>query len=168
MSSFNSLCALLDQTICPVTDVQLIVFNSMSMYTARSILSLIAVCDLAIVCIHTSSPLPHLLLAFISPPLPLDSMSGPWMQDLAQFEDAATEAGYNAAHAGDQVPPPMAKASQVTHQPKAAPTQIDETPMEPATSPRNVDTENGQLIYSFQLESMVLIQNPNDMLLDTS
>ena len=33
-------------------------------------------------------------------------MSGPWMQELADVEDAATEAAFNAAQTGDQVPPP--------------------------------------------------------------
>ena len=73
------------------------------------------------------------------------------MQDLAEAEDAATEAAYNAAHDGDRVPPPMAKAPQVTHQPKAAPIQIDETSTEPATSPWNVDTEVREWAVDLQL-----------------
>ena len=113
----------------------------MSMYSARSTIFPIAVCDPAIVCIHTSSPLPHLLLVLLSPTLLLDSMSGPWMHELADAEDAATEAAYTAAHHDDQVPPPMAKAAQVAQQPTAAPIQIDETPTEPATSPRHADPE---------------------------
>ena len=57
-------------------------------------------------------------------------MSGPWVQELADAEDVATEAAFQAAHMGDQAPP----VSKAAHpQPTVAPSSIDDTPTEPAT-----------------------------------
>ena len=75
------------------------------------------------------------------------------MQELAEFEDAATEAAFNAAHQGDQVPPPVVKASQVAQEPAAAPIQVDDTPTEPATSPRHVDPEVREWPVQLQLRT---------------
>ena len=55
-------------------------------------------------------------------------------------------------------------------EPPAVPIQVDDTPTEPATSPRRMliqQFENGQLTCSFQLENMVRIQNQSDMPLDS-
>ena len=49
-------------------------------------------------------------------------MSGPWMQELADVEDVATEAAFQAAHMGDQAPP-VSKATP--QQPTVAPSSID-------------------------------------------
>ena len=99
----------------------------------------------------------------------LNSMSTPSMAELAAFEDAATEAALQAAQASDQAPP-------VT---KAQPPVIQEPPAEQfqsMTHRRNQrhlqgmliqEFKNGQLISSFQLESMVLVKNQNAMLLDS-
>ena len=37
-------------------------------------------------------------------------MSTPWMQELADVEDAATEAALNAVQTGGQILPPLTKA----------------------------------------------------------
>ena len=81
-------------------------------------------------------------------------MTTQWMAELAKVEDAATEAAFNAAQSGDQVPPPMAKAPpQVVQEPAAAPIQVDDTPMEPAISPRQVDPEARGWPVQLQLPS---------------
>ena len=92
------------------------------------------------------------------------------MAELAEVEDAATEAAFNAACPGDQVPPPVAKAPQVVQEPVAAPIHVDDTPTKPATSPSTPiqKSENGQSSFSFRLESMVLAQNQISIQLDTS
>ena len=62
------------------------------------------------------------------------------MQELADVEDAATEAAFQAAQAGDQVPPSVTKAQPlVIQEPPAFPIPVDDTPTEPATSPRHAD-----------------------------
>ena len=97
------------------------------MYSASSKTYLITVCDPAIVCFHTSSSLPRLLLALISPNLLLGTMSAPWMQELADVEDAATEAAFQAAQARDQVPPPVTKAQPpVIQEPPAVPISVND------------------------------------------
>ena len=66
-------------------------------------------------------------------------MSGPWMAELAEAEDAATAAALQAVQAGDRAPP-VSKASPPTVQEtQAVPISVDDTPTEPATSPRRVD-----------------------------
>ena len=62
------------------------------------------------------------------------------MQELADVEGAPTEAAFNAAQAGDQVPPPLTKAQPpVIQEPPAVPIPVDDAPTEPATSPRHAD-----------------------------
>ena len=55
-------------------------------------------------------------------------MSGPWMGEMADLVDAA-QTGAQA--------PPVSKAAPP--QPTIAPSSIDDTPTEPATSPRMID-----------------------------
>ena len=57
----------------------------------------------------------HLLPAHKPNPL-LAPMTTQWMAELAELEDAATEAAFNVAHQGDQVPPPVAKAPQAAQE----------------------------------------------------
>ena len=69
------------------------------------------------------------------------------MQELADAEDVATEAAFQAAHMGDQAPP----VSKAAHpQPTAAPSSIDDTPTEPATSPRTIDPQVREWPVEFQ------------------
>ena len=63
-------------------------------------------------------------------------MSGPWMAEMADLVDAADDAAVQTAHAGDQAPPVMKAQPPVIQEPPAVPRSIDETPTEPATTPR--------------------------------
>ena len=83
------------------------------------------------------------------------------MQELAEVEDAATEAAFNAAHQGDQVPPPVAKAPQVAQEPAAAAQQFksmihrqNQLLLQGMSIQKS---ESGQSSSNFQLESMVLL-----------
>ena len=50
------------------------------------------------------------------------------MQELADVEDAATEAAFNAAQAGDQVPPPVTTAQPpVIQEPPVVSIPVDDT-----------------------------------------
>ena len=64
------------------------------------------------------------------------------MQELADAEDAATEAAFQAAKTMDQAPPPKAQGQHpVVQEPPTAPIQVDDAPTEPALSPRQVDPD---------------------------
>ena len=74
-----------------------------------------------------------------------------WMQQLAEVEDAATAAEFQA---GDQAPSPVAKAPPpVVQEPPAAPIPVDDAPTEPATSPRQIDPEAREWPVQLQLPS---------------
>ena len=79
--------------------------------------------DLVIVCFHTSSTFQHPLRNCTSPPLLSSSMSG-WMADAAQ--------------AGAPAPPVTKAAPPRSTMPSSS---IDDTPTEPATSPRMIDPQ---------------------------
>ena len=72
-------------------------------------------------------------------PLPLSSMSG-WMGEMADLVDAA-QTGVQA--------PPVTKAAPL--QPTVAPSSIDDTPTETATSPRMIDLQARERAVEFQL-----------------
>ena len=78
-------------------------------------------------------------------------MSTPWMAELADFEDAATEAAFQAAQAGDQAPPVTKAQPPVIQEPPAVPISVDDTPTEPATSPRHADPEVQEWAVDLQL-----------------
>ena len=84
-------------------------------------------------------------------------MSGPWMTELAELEDVATEAAFQAAQMEDHAPPLSKAAPQ---QPTVAPSSIDDTPMEPATSPRNVDTQMREWPVELQLPTREIGPRP--------
>ena len=52
-------------------------------------------------------------------------MSGPWMAELAELEDVATEAAFQAAEMADHAPPASKAAPQ---QPTVGPSSIGDTP----------------------------------------
>ena len=84
-------------------------------------------------------PLPASSTCFRKTNPHLDLMSGPWMAEMADIVDAADGAAAQTAQAGDQAPP-VSKASPPTVQEiQAVPISVDDTPTEPATSPRRVD-----------------------------
>ena len=95
--------------------------------------------DLVSVCFHTSSP-SSILYGIVSdpPPFSSSSMSG-WMADMADVVDAA-EAGATA--------PPVTKAAP---RQSMMPTSIDDTPTEPATSPRMIDSQVREFPVELQL-----------------
>ena len=69
-------------------------------------------------------------------------MSGPWMAEMADLVDVADDAAaQTAANAGDQAPPVTKAQPPVIQEPPAVPRSIDETPTEPATTPRQIDPE---------------------------
>ena len=78
-------------------------------------------------------------------------MSTPWMQELADVEDAATETAFQAAQASDQAPPVTKAQPPVIQEPLAVPNPIDDTPTEPATSPRHADQEVREWAVDLQL-----------------
>ena len=133
------------------------------MYSACSMFSSIAVWWSSD-CVH--SHIQHFLASSKNsrqPNFPLDSMSGPWMQELADVEDVATEAAFQAAQMGDQAPPVSKTAPPALQEPMAVPSSVDDTPTEPATSPSQggltLKSKNGQWNFNFQHEKLVLVQN---------
>ena len=98
-------------------------------------------------CIHTSSSPPASSIRLHKPNLLLYPMASPWMQELAEVEDAATTAAFQAAQSVNQAPPPEVQ------EPPAAPIQVDDAPTEPATSPRQVDPEAREWPVQLQLPS---------------
>ena len=91
------------------------------------------------------------------------------MAELAEVEDAATEAAFQVAQAGDQVPPPATKTSPpVIQEPPAVPISVEDTPPDQQHLQGMLIQQfaNGQLIFNFQLENMVLMKNRSATLLD--
>ena len=78
-------------------------------------------------------------------------MSGPWMQELADVEDLATEAAFQATQAEAQAPPVSKASPQAPQEPTAVPSTVDDTPTEPATSPRHVDPQVREWPVALQL-----------------
>ena len=58
---------------------------------------------------------------------------------------------FQAAQMGDQVPPVSKASPPAPQEPTAVPTSIDDTPTEPATSPRNVDPQVREWPVELQL-----------------
>ena len=87
------------------------------------------------------------------------------MAEMADLVDAANVAAVQTAQTGDQAPS-VSKAAPTT---MAVPIPVDDTPTEPATSPRMIDLkwENGQLNFNFQHERLVLVQNLKSILVDS-
>ena len=70
---------------------------------------------------------------------------------MADLVDAADGAAVPTAQAGDQAPP-VSKASPATpREPQAVPISVDDTPTEPATSPRCIDPEVQEWAVELQL-----------------
>ena len=70
------------------------------------------------------------------------------MAELAELEDVATAAAFQAAQIGDHAPPVSKAAPQ---QPTGGPSSINDTPTEPATSPRQVDPQMREWPVELQL-----------------
>ena len=62
-------------------------------------------------------------------------MSGPWMAEVADLVDAANVAAAQTAQTGVQAP----LVSKATPPTMAVPIPVDDTPTEPATSPRMIE-----------------------------
>ena len=73
------------------------------------------------------------------------------MQALADVEDAATEAAFQAAQASDQAPPVTKAQPPVIQEPPAVPIPLDDSPTEPATSPRHADPAVHEWAVELQL-----------------
>ena len=97
-------------------------------------------------------------------------MSGPWMAEVADLVDAADDAAAQVAHAGDQAPPVTKAQPPMIQEPPAVPRPIDETPTEPATTPRQIDPEAREWPVELQLPtwSMALVQNQRSIRVDMS
>ena len=79
------------------------------------------------------------------------------MAELADVEDVATEAAFQAAHMGDRAPPTSkATPPQLT----VAPSSIDDTPTEPATSPRMIDPQAREWPLELQLPTREIGPRP--------
>ena len=76
-------------------------------------------------------------------------MSGPWMGEMADLVDAA-QMGAQA--------PPVSKAAHP--QPTVAPSSIDDTPTEPATSPRMIDPQVREWPAELQLPTREIGPRP--------
>ena len=87
-------------------------------------------------------------------------MSGPWMQELADAEDAATEAAFHAAQAGDQAPPVSKATSLALQEHIAVPSSVDDTPTEPATSPRRINPQVQEWPVELQLPTREIGPRP--------
>ena len=73
------------------------------------------------------------------------------MQELADAEDVATEAAFQAAQAGDRAPPASRASPQAPQEPTAVPSPVNDTPTEPATSLRHVDPQVREWPVELQL-----------------
>ena len=95
--------------------------------------------DLASVCFYTSSTFQHPPRNCIRPTLLSSSSMSGWMAEMAGVVDAASE----------KAPaPPMTKAA---HPQSMMPSSIEDTPTEPATSPRMLDSQVREWPVELQL-----------------
>ena len=70
---------------------------------------------------------------------------------MADLVDAADDVAVQTAQAGDQAPPVTKAQPPVIQEPPAVPISVDDTLMEPATSPRRVDPHVQQWPVELQL-----------------
>ena len=78
-------------------------------------------------------------------------MSGPGMAEMADIVDAADGAAVQTAQAGDQAPPVLKASPPTVQETQAVPISVDDTPTEPATSPRRVGTPVQEWAVEVQL-----------------
>ena len=73
------------------------------------------------------------------------------MAEMAELVDAAADAAVQAARTGDQAPPVTKAQPPVIQETPAVPIAVDDTPTEPATSPRHVDPQVQEWPVELQL-----------------